>query len=319
MAQVDREHLRGGSDRAHGPQPVHLRGPRGEVEVGVEAHARQLEQHRVVRPAGGERDRLVGQHPRVGGVQQPVPVGTGDVVQDRRPDRVAAVTRRQGHHLVARDVQPLAGADGRQHDRRVGPRRRRRDDGGRAHELQRATVVLPAPPHERGGREVVLVGVGHEHGLDAGEAGALAQRRPRQLGTEVEQEPVVDEDAGLAARHALGDGGGAGRARAPGVGPAVGRPGAEQSQAHGPSLPHRPATARRGVPDMAWTWRYEGPDGAEVQPAEGAPTAESFPNQSDAESWIGETWRELLDAGVHQVVLLDGDHRVYGPMGLNAS
>ena len=70
---------------------------------------------------------------------------------------------------------------------------------------------------------------------------------------------------------------------------------------------------------MAWTWRYEGPDGAEVQPAEGAPTAESFPNQSDAESWIGETWRELLDAGVHQVVLFDGDRRVYGPMGLNAS
>jgi hypothetical protein len=70
---------------------------------------------------------------------------------------------------------------------------------------------------------------------------------------------------------------------------------------------------------MAWTWRYEGPDGAEVQPAEGAPVASSFPNQSDAESWIGETWRELLEAGVHQVVLFEDDRRVYGPMGLNAS
>ena len=69
---------------------------------------------------------------------------------------------------------------------------------------------------------------------------------------------------------------------------------------------------------MAWTWRYEGPDGSEVQPAEGAPVAESFPNQSDAESWIGETWRDLLEAGVHQVVLLDGERKVYGPMGLNA-
>ena len=47
--------------------------------------------------------------------------------------------------------------------------------------------------------------------------------------------------------------------------------------------------------------------------------AESFPNQSDAESWIGETWRDLLEAGVHQVVLYEGDRRVYGPMGLNAS
>lgn len=67
---------------------------------------------------------------------------------------------------------------------------------------------------------------------------------------------------------------------------------------------------------MAWTWRYEGPDGSAVTPAEGAPRAESFPSQSDAESWIGETWRELLDAGVAAVVLYDGDRRVYGPMGL---
>jgi len=70
---------------------------------------------------------------------------------------------------------------------------------------------------------------------------------------------------------------------------------------------------------VAWTWRYEGPDGSPVQPAEGAPAAGPFPNQSDAESWIGETWRELLEAGVHQVVLFDGDRKVYGPMGLNAS
>lgn len=68
---------------------------------------------------------------------------------------------------------------------------------------------------------------------------------------------------------------------------------------------------------MTWTWRYEGPDGQRVQPEE-APV-ESFPSQSDAESWLGETWRELLDAGVHQVALLDGDREVYGPMGLNAS
>lgn len=70
---------------------------------------------------------------------------------------------------------------------------------------------------------------------------------------------------------------------------------------------------------MAWTWRYEGPDGAPAVPGEGAPPAESFPSQADAESWLGEVWRELLDAGVAQVVLLDGDRRVYGPMGLSAS
>ena len=68
---------------------------------------------------------------------------------------------------------------------------------------------------------------------------------------------------------------------------------------------------------MAWTWRYEAADGSEITPPEGE--AESFPNQADAESWIGETWRDLLDSGVHQVVLLDGERRVYGPMGLSAS
>ena len=39
--------------------------------------------------------------------------------------------------------------------------------------------------------------------------------------------------------------------------------------------------------------------------------------QGDAETWLGENWRELLSAGVHQVTLLDGDREVYGPMGLH--
>ncbi len=70
---------------------------------------------------------------------------------------------------------------------------------------------------------------------------------------------------------------------------------------------------------MAWTWRYEGPDGcARCSPPRAPRRRSTFPNQSDAETWIGETWRELLEAGVHQVVLFDGDREVYGPMGLNA-
>ena len=67
---------------------------------------------------------------------------------------------------------------------------------------------------------------------------------------------------------------------------------------------------------MAWTWRYEGPDGSAVEP-DGVAPPEAFPNQSDAESWVGETWRELLAAGVHQVTLFEGDRKVYGPMGLS--
>ncbi len=69
---------------------------------------------------------------------------------------------------------------------------------------------------------------------------------------------------------------------------------------------------------MAWTWRYEDSSGATVTPGPEAPAAEQFPSQADAESWIGETWRELLAAGVEQVTLLEDDHVVYGPMGLSS-
>jgi hypothetical protein len=41
-----------------------------------------------------------------------------------------------------------------------------------------------------------------------------------------------------------------------------------------------------------------------------------FPSQAEAESWIGESWRDLLDAGIDQVTLLEGDRVVYGPMSL---
>lgn len=66
---------------------------------------------------------------------------------------------------------------------------------------------------------------------------------------------------------------------------------------------------------MSWTWRYEGEDGSVVTIG-GATTSESFTSQGDAETWIGENWRDLLDAGVAQVTLLESGRKVYGPMGL---
>jgi hypothetical protein len=65
---------------------------------------------------------------------------------------------------------------------------------------------------------------------------------------------------------------------------------------------------------MAWTWQLRGSDGAEVTLA-GAPP--SFPTQSDAESWLGEEWPDLLAAGVDDVVLFEGAREVYGPMSLH--
>ena len=63
-----------------------------------------------------------------------------------------------------------------------------------------------------------------------------------------------------------------------------------------------------------WTWRYESADGTTVDGPD-LPRA-TFPSQADAETWIGETWRELLEAGVEQVTLLQTGRPVYGPMSL---
>lgn len=66
---------------------------------------------------------------------------------------------------------------------------------------------------------------------------------------------------------------------------------------------------------MSFSWRYESQDGSGATAAD--LPEERFPTQADAESWIGENWRELLDGGVDQVSLLEGDRVVYGPMSLH--
>ena len=66
---------------------------------------------------------------------------------------------------------------------------------------------------------------------------------------------------------------------------------------------------------MAWTWRLEA-EGRAVEP-EGVPQQQPQPSQADAETWMGEHWRELLVAGVTHGVLTDGDRDVYR-MGLDS-
>jgi hypothetical protein len=65
---------------------------------------------------------------------------------------------------------------------------------------------------------------------------------------------------------------------------------------------------------MSWTWRYEKADGAVVPGPDVQETV--FASQGDAESWLGENWRELLDNGVDQVTLFDDARKEYGPMSL---
>ncbi len=62
---------------------------------------------------------------------------------------------------------------------------------------------------------------------------------------------------------------------------------------------------------MAWFWQ---PD---VSPNDDVGVERKFPTQGEAESWLGEFYPELLDAGVGAVTLYEEDRLVYGPMSLS--
>ncbi|HEX3731657.1 MAG TPA: hypothetical protein VHU91_01840 [Mycobacteriales bacterium] len=59
---------------------------------------------------------------------------------------------------------------------------------------------------------------------------------------------------------------------------------------------------------MSWAWRYFDDTRTAVLPRPDPDLPEqAFPSQSDAESWLGEHWRELRAAGVSDVELLESD------------
>ena len=66
---------------------------------------------------------------------------------------------------------------------------------------------------------------------------------------------------------------------------------------------------------MTWTWQFEKADGTPAT-SRSLPK-ETFGSQGDAETWLGEQWRSLLEVGVDQVTLLEDDRREYGPMSLH--
>ncbi len=57
---------------------------------------------------------------------------------------------------------------------------------------------------------------------------------------------------------------------------------------------------------MAWIWRYENAEGQPVDLA-----SESFTSQADAESWLGQTWRELVAGGAVVAILAEDDRVEY--------
>ena len=81
-------------------------------------------------------------------------------------------------------------------------------------------------------------------------------------------------------------------------------------------LPEEPSAFRRPTPEeLPWQWRLEDAAGQVVHPEGHA--EERFASQADAESWVGEIWAELAEAGVAAVTLLEHDREVYGPMSLS--
>lgn len=62
---------------------------------------------------------------------------------------------------------------------------------------------------------------------------------------------------------------------------------------------------------MTWTWTFESSAGDVIG------RSETFESRSDAESWVGEEFGDLLDKGIDQVRLYDGESEVYGPMSLH--
>jgi len=83
-------------------------------------------------------------------------------------------------------------------------------------------------------------------------------------------------------------------------------------------LPDQPPTFRSPDPgERPWWWRLEDGAGAEVTVPDDL-AGQRFTSQADAESWVGETWAELAEHGVDQVILFERERRVYGPMSLHA-
>lgn len=62
---------------------------------------------------------------------------------------------------------------------------------------------------------------------------------------------------------------------------------------------------------MTWRWVAE-PVGP---PAE---LDQVFASQGEAETWLGEFYPGLVEAGVRTVTLYEEDRRVYGPMSLES-
>jgi hypothetical protein len=77
--------------------------------------------------------------------------------------------------------------------------------------------------------------------------------------------------------------------------------------------------SERSSGHAAWHWVLLDASGADVTDEVLSPgSAPRFTAQGDAETWVGEAWRQLAEKGVDAVSLYEADRLVYGPMSLHA-
>lgn len=67
---------------------------------------------------------------------------------------------------------------------------------------------------------------------------------------------------------------------------------------------------------MSWHWQATAKRGAGKLDTAELGLDQRFPSQGDAESWLGEIYPDLMEAGVDSVSLYEADRLVYGPMRL---
>jgi hypothetical protein len=67
---------------------------------------------------------------------------------------------------------------------------------------------------------------------------------------------------------------------------------------------------------MNWSWRATAQSGTGDLDTAELGLEQQFPTQGDAESWLGEVYPDLMEAGVEAVSLYEEGRLVYGPMRL---
>jgi hypothetical protein len=67
---------------------------------------------------------------------------------------------------------------------------------------------------------------------------------------------------------------------------------------------------------MSWHWQPALRPGIGSVDATELGLDQRFPTQGDAESWLGESYPDLMTAGIEAVSLYEEDRLVYGPMRL---